>query len=235
VASTASWKNWLKADKMHKAESHPSHWRMANWIFSSNKSPTRCKNFSSFIILAFIYSSHMFGASLCPSSGAQQLQSQPLVLPSYCGDSRAIRVLAGYNRLEHEEQNGYHHDTKVKPEAATVAVELLMMGMRTPETRCAVNKRQDNKTGEIPASSWWFIWIVWWCTDLQTLNFFSSRSLLYTKLRSYLLKKTHNSNIATKYKTLNLQVSGLCGVLEWKWCISCSITGRILNRFACTC
>jgi len=27
-----------------------------------------------------------------------------------------------------------HHDTKVKPEAATAVVELLMMGVRTPET-----------------------------------------------------------------------------------------------------
>jgi hypothetical protein len=35
---------------------------------------------------------------------------------------------------EHEQQHGYHHDTKVKPEAATAVVELLMMGVRTPET-----------------------------------------------------------------------------------------------------
>jgi hypothetical protein len=27
-----------------------------------------------------------------------------------------------------------HHDTKVKPEAATVVIELLMMGGKTPET-----------------------------------------------------------------------------------------------------
>ena len=42
-------------------------------------------------------------------------------------------------------QHGYHHDTKVKPEAATAVIELLMMGGRTPETCRAVNKRQDNK------------------------------------------------------------------------------------------
>jgi hypothetical protein len=42
-------------------------------------------------------------------------------------------------------QHGYHHDTKVKPEAATAVIELLMMGGRTPETCWAVNKRQDNK------------------------------------------------------------------------------------------
>ena len=76
----------------------------------------------------------MFRASSRPSSRAQQLQYQPLVLPLYCGDSRA----------EHEQQHGYHHDTNVKPEAAT-AVELLIMGVKTPETGWAVNKRQDNK------------------------------------------------------------------------------------------
>jgi hypothetical protein len=31
-------------------------------------------------------------------------------------------------------QHDYHHDTKVKPEAATVVIELLMMGGKTPET-----------------------------------------------------------------------------------------------------
>jgi hypothetical protein len=39
----------------------------------------------------------------------------------------------------------YHHDMKVKPEAATAVIELLMMGGKTPETCWAVNKRQDNK------------------------------------------------------------------------------------------
>jgi len=31
-------------------------------------------------------------------------------------------------------QHGYHHDTKVKPEAATTVIELLMVGGKTPET-----------------------------------------------------------------------------------------------------
>jgi hypothetical protein len=33
-----------------------------------------------------------------------------------------------------DQQHCYHHASKVKPEAATAVVELLMMGMRTPET-----------------------------------------------------------------------------------------------------
>jgi hypothetical protein len=42
-------------------------------------------------------------------------------------------------------QHDCHHDTKVKPEAATAVIELLIMGGKTPETYWAVNKRQDNK------------------------------------------------------------------------------------------
>ena len=76
---------------------------------------------------------NMFQASSHPSSGAQQLQQQPLVLPSYCGDSSTVvRVRASWPEREH--QHYYHHNTKVKPEAATAVVELLMMGVRMPET-----------------------------------------------------------------------------------------------------
>jgi hypothetical protein len=42
-------------------------------------------------------------------------------------------------------QHDYHHNTKVKPEAATAVIELLMMGGKTPETCWAVNKRQGNE------------------------------------------------------------------------------------------
>jgi hypothetical protein len=38
------------------------------------------------------------------------------------------------NRPDHDQQHCYHHTPKVKPEAATAVVELLMMGVRTPET-----------------------------------------------------------------------------------------------------
>jgi hypothetical protein len=77
---------------------------------------------------------------------------------------------------------GYHHDTKVKPEAATAVVELLMMGGRTPQTRWAVNKRQDNKLKDCCIRL--VIWIVRWCTDLQNLN----TSILF-KFKSNLLVK----------------------------------------------
>jgi hypothetical protein len=79
---------------------------------------------------------NMFWAFFRPSSGAQWLQWQPLVLPSYRGDNRPARP-----RTQHD----YHHDTKVKPEAATAVIELLTMGAKKSETCWAVNKRQDNK------------------------------------------------------------------------------------------
>jgi hypothetical protein len=47
--------------------------------------------------------------------------------------------------FEHEQQHGYHHDTKVKPEAATAVIEPPMMGVRTHKTCRAANKHQDNK------------------------------------------------------------------------------------------
>jgi len=45
------------------------------------------------------------------------------------------------SRPDHGQQHCYHHAPTVKPEAAT-AVELLMMGVRTPETPWAARKRQ---------------------------------------------------------------------------------------------
>jgi hypothetical protein len=35
-------------------------------------------------------------------------------------------------RPDHDQQHCYHHAPTVKPEAATAAVELLMMGVKTP-------------------------------------------------------------------------------------------------------
>jgi hypothetical protein len=43
-----------------------------------------------------------------------------------------VRGRAG--RPNHEQQHCYHHAPTVKPEATTAVVDLLMMGVRTPET-----------------------------------------------------------------------------------------------------
>jgi len=56
-----------------------------------------------------------------------------MVLPSERGDSRVVGSgQAGWP--DHEQQHCFHHAPKVKPVAAAVVVELLMMGVRTPET-----------------------------------------------------------------------------------------------------
>jgi hypothetical protein len=34
---------------------------------------------------------------------------------------------------DHEQQHDYHHDTKVKPEAAIAVIELLTMGGKRPK------------------------------------------------------------------------------------------------------
>ena len=106
-----------------------------SFTFNSNKSPTWCNNFSVYYP-DLCLQLNMFRAFSRPSSGAQWLRWQPLVLPLYRGDSRLARP-----RTQHD----CHYDTKVKPEAATAVIKLLMMGGKTPETCWAVNKRQDNK------------------------------------------------------------------------------------------
>ena len=75
----------------------------------------------------------MIRASSCPSSGATTTAVAVSGLPSELGNSNAVgRGRAG--RPDHDQQHCYHHAATVKPEAATAVVELLMIGVRTPET-----------------------------------------------------------------------------------------------------
>jgi len=63
-----------------------------NVVINSNKSPTRCNNFPVYYPDVYLQLT-MFRAFSRPSPGAQRLQWQPLVLPSYHGDSRAVFVV----------------------------------------------------------------------------------------------------------------------------------------------
>jgi uncharacterized protein len=57
------------------------------------------------------------------------VQWHPLVLSLYRGDSRTVFVVGPAGRPARQRtQHDYHHDTKVKAEAATAVIELLMMG-----------------------------------------------------------------------------------------------------------
>jgi len=50
-----------------------------------------------------------------------------------CGGSSAVGC--GWAGLPcHDQQHCYHHTPTAKPEAATAVVELLIMGVRMPET-----------------------------------------------------------------------------------------------------
>jgi hypothetical protein len=73
----------------------------------SNKSPTRCTNFPVYYPDVYLQLNMLLAFSR-PSSGA----------------GRPARP-----RTQHD----YHHDTKVKPEAATVVIELLLMGGKSPK------------------------------------------------------------------------------------------------------
>jgi hypothetical protein len=110
-----------------------------------------------FIILTFVYSSTCFGRFPAnyqepnDCSGSLWFYLRIVVIVVLCSwSSRPARPRT---------QHGNHHDTKVKPEAATAVIGLLMMDGKTPETCWAVNKRQviNRKTF---ASGWWFIWII---------------------------------------------------------------------------
>jgi hypothetical protein len=112
-----------------------------------------------FIILAFIYSSICFGRSPVQH---QELNDCSSNLWFYL----RIVVIAVLCSWSGRRQHGYHHDTKLKSEAATAVIELLIMGGRTPETYWAVNKRQENKLKNC------YIWLVIYlnCTVMHGLT-----------------------------------------------------------------
>ena len=106
-----------------------------------------------FIILTFVYSSICFG------------RFPPIIRSSMTAVAASVFVVGPAGPRT---QHGYHHDTKVKPEAATAVIELLIMGGRTPETCWAVNKRQDNKLENC------CVWLVIYlnCTTMHVLTNF---------------------------------------------------------------
>jgi hypothetical protein len=84
-----------------------------------------------FIILPFVYNSTYFGRfpahhqELNDCSGSLWFYLRIVVKTVLCSWSgRPARP---------RKQRDCHHDTKVKPEAATAVIELLMMGGKTPK------------------------------------------------------------------------------------------------------
>jgi len=86
-----SWHSCILASKWWSECCRLTFWHRS-FTFNSNKSPTWCNNFSAYYPDVCLQL-NMFRAFSRPSSGAQWLQWQPLVLPSYRGDSRAVFVV----------------------------------------------------------------------------------------------------------------------------------------------
>ena len=136
-----------------------------------------------FIILTFIYSSTCFGRfpahhqKLDDCSGSLWFYLRIVVIVVLCSWSARPRT-----------QHCYHHNTKVKPEAATAVIEFLMMGGKTPETCWAVNKRQDNNLENC------CIWLVIYlnCTMMHGLTNLKliDCSLLHSTLQTYFWRHT---------------------------------------------
>jgi hypothetical protein len=72
-----------------------------------------------------------------------------------------------------------------------------MIGVETPETCWATYKRQVGNFVKLIHLVGWFIWIVWWCTDLPTSNnlrSFLGHSLRFTPLQTHhFLPKLHQN------------------------------------------
>jgi len=77
-----------------------------------------------------MYGSTCFG---CPHAHHQELNNCSSNLWFYHW-SMVVAVLLVMVGPDHDQQHWYHHAPMVKPEAATAVVELLMMGVRVPET-----------------------------------------------------------------------------------------------------
>jgi len=80
-----------------------------------------------------MYSSTCFGR---PHAHHQELNNCNSGLWFYRRKSGGSSVVGRgrADRADHDQQHCYHHALKVKPEAAPAVVELLMMGVRKPET-----------------------------------------------------------------------------------------------------
>jgi hypothetical protein len=88
--------------------------------------------FFQFIILTFDYSSTSFGRF---PAHHQELNDRRSSFWFYLHIVMIVVLCSWWGRpAPPRTQHDSHHDTKVKPEAATAVIEFLMMGGKTPET-----------------------------------------------------------------------------------------------------
>jgi hypothetical protein len=84
-----------------------------SFTFNSNKSPTWCNSFSVYYPDVCLQL-NMFRAFSRPSSGAQTLQWQPLVLPSYRGNSRDVFVVGPAGLTTNTERLSPRYENKTR-------------------------------------------------------------------------------------------------------------------------
>jgi hypothetical protein len=115
---------------------------------SSNKSPTRCNNFPVYYPDVYLQL-NMFRTFPRPSSGAQLLQWQPLVLPSYRGDNRAVFVVGSENYciwlVIYLKCTMMHGLTKLKFKGSMTAGLWDLYKIRKIRTEVSLNKRRERK------------------------------------------------------------------------------------------
>src|SRR5215475_3864167 len=100
------------------------------------------QQFLQFIILTFIYSSTCFGR---PHAHHQELNNCSSSLWFYRWSvvvALLLVVVGPAGQPDHGQRQCYHHAPTVKPETATAVVELLMMGVKSPETCSVAHKIQ---------------------------------------------------------------------------------------------
>jgi hypothetical protein len=85
-------------------------------------------------IIPYLYEAQHFSGDTPPIIRSLKLRWQPLVFHTWKTDGRVVDGRCQAQCARTGTQHGYHHDTKVKPEAATAVIVLLMMGGTTPET-----------------------------------------------------------------------------------------------------
>jgi hypothetical protein len=93
----------------------------------------------------------------------------------------------------------------------------MMMGGKSPKhVELETNVRIIN--WKIVASGWWFIWIVRWHTDLQTVNF-AFKISAHAVCKMWIIKKT--KNVALWNKQHFEEKNGVCSMFKILSTYSC--------------
>ena len=158
-----------------------------------------------FIFLTFIYSSTCFGRS---PTHHQELNDCSSSLWFYlCIVVIAVLCLWSGQLARPRTKHSYQRNTKVKPEAATAVIELLVMGSRTPETCWAVNKCQDNKLEN---------YCIWLEIYLNSLHLFTYKESRQQEQEIFLFSEMSRSAPGPTHSPLHGYQGEAAGLWSWQ-------------------